>query len=62
MVLAVFAGWRGEERPGRIGRHRGVGNAHVLWGVGFPLPKTTVALALGGEAFFWILDGLAKWA
>ena len=62
VVLAICAGgWR-EERPVRIGRHRGVGNAHVLWGVGFSLPKTTVALALGGDALFWFDDGLAKWA
>ena len=43
-------------------RNRGSGDAHVLRGIGFTLPKTAVALSLCGEAFFWVGGGLAKWA
>jgi hypothetical protein len=60
MVFAVFAGWRCEERPGRVLRHRGVCNAHVLRGVGFTFPEAAVSLALGGNALLGAWGKLAE--
>ena len=62
MVLAVRpGGWR-EKYPGFVRVGRGISHAHALRGVGFAFPKTTVALALGGQPLFWAENRLAKWA
>ena len=61
VVLAVRPGWWCEKYPWLCCAGGGVGNAHVLWGVGFALPKTAVALALGGDALGgadgWLANG-----
>ena len=56
MLFAIFSGgWR-EKYPGFVRVGRGISHAHALRGVGFAFPKTTVALALGGNA----LNGAVK--
>lgn len=59
MVLSIFACWRGEEHPRLILRHRGVGDAQALGGVGFGFQETSVALAFGGNALAGAFDKLA---
>ena len=60
VVLAIFSGGWCEKYPGFVRVGRGISHAHVLRGVGRTSPKSAVALALGGDAFFWADGWLAK--
>ena len=60
MLFAIFSGGRREKYPGFVRVGRGISHAHALWGIGFTLPKTSVALALGSNSLNGAVYGFAN--